>query len=68
MSGSTDETKGKIKEAAGDLTGNDDLKHEGKADKAGGKIKDAVDTVKDKLTGNDRTAPSWVRERQWATC
>ena len=53
MSGSTDETKGKIKEAGGDLTGNDDLKHEGKADKAGGKIKDAVDTVKDKLTGND---------------
>ena len=48
-----EEAKGKIKEAAGDLTGNDDLKHEGKADKAGGKIKDAVDTVKDKLTGND---------------
>ncbi len=50
---STDETKGKIKEAAGDLTGNDDLEREGKADKAGGKIKDAVDSVKDKLTGND---------------
>ena len=53
MSGSTDETKGKIKEAAGDLTGNDDLEREGKADKAGGKIKDAVDTVKDKITGKD---------------
>lgn len=50
---STDETKGKIKEAAGDLTGNDDLEREGKADKATGKIKDAVDTVKDKITGND---------------
>ena len=68
MAGSTDETKGKIKEAAGDLTGNDDLKHEGKADKAGGKIKDAVDTVKDKLTGNDEIGLAPVRERQRATC
>ena len=50
MAGEADETKGRIKEAAGDLTGNDDLKNEGKADKAGGKVKDVVDTVKDKLT------------------
>jgi uncharacterized protein YjbJ (UPF0337 family) len=49
----TDEAKGRIKEAAGDLTGDDDLKNEGKADKVGGKVKDAVDSVKDKLTGND---------------
>lgn len=53
MSGDTDKTKGKIKEAAGDLTGNDDLEREGKADKAGGKIKNAIDDVKDKITGND---------------
>jgi len=53
VAGETDEAKGRIKEAAGDLTGNDDLKREGKADKAGGKIKDAVDTVKDKITGKD---------------
>jgi uncharacterized protein YjbJ (UPF0337 family) len=53
MAGETDEAKGRIKEAAGDLTGNDDLKREGKADKAGGKVKDAVDTVKDKITGKD---------------
>ena len=49
----TDEAKGRIKEAAGDLTGDDDLKNEGKADKVGGKVKDAVDSVKDKLTGKD---------------
>jgi uncharacterized protein YjbJ (UPF0337 family) len=49
----TDEAKGRIKEAAGDLTGNDDLKNEGKADKAAGKVKDAVDSVKDKVTGKD---------------
>ena len=48
-----DEAKGRIKEAAGDLTDNDDLKTEGKADKIGGKVKDAVDSVKDKLTGKD---------------
>jgi uncharacterized protein YjbJ (UPF0337 family) len=53
MAGETDEAKGRIKEAAGDLTGNDDLKNEGKADKVGGKIKDAVATVKDKITGKD---------------
>lgn len=52
-----DETKGRVKEAAGDLTGNDKLKNEGKADRAGGKVKEkvegAVDSVKDKLTGKD---------------
>jgi uncharacterized protein YjbJ (UPF0337 family) len=53
MSGTADEAKGRIKEAAGDLTGDKDLKNEGKADKATGKIKDAVDDVKDKLTGKD---------------
>ena len=53
MAGETDEAKGRIKEAAGDLTGDRDLKNEGKADKVGGKVKDAVDTVKDKLTGKD---------------
>ena len=50
---STDEAKGRIKEAAGDLTDDDELKREGKADQVGGKVKDAVDTVKDKLTGKD---------------
>ena len=53
MSGKTDEAKGRIKEAVGDLTDDRDLKNEGKVDKASGKIKNAVDDVKDKLT-NDR--------------
>ena len=62
MDGTTDDLKGRAKEAAGDLTDNDDLKAEGKADRAGGKAKDVVenikdkaddviDTVKDKVTG-----------------
>ena len=44
-----DELKGRVKEAAGDLTDNDDLKREGKIDKGEGKVKDAVDSVGDKV-------------------
>jgi uncharacterized protein YjbJ (UPF0337 family) len=43
-----DEAKGRVKEAAGDLTGNEDLKNEGKVDRASGKVKDAVGGVADK--------------------
>lgn len=52
MSGEKDEAKGRVKEAAGALTGDKDLKREGKVDQAAGKAKDAVDSVKDKLTGD----------------
>ena len=51
--GAFEEIKGKAKEAVGDLTDNDDLKREGKIDQGAGKVKDAVDKVKDKLTGKD---------------
>jgi uncharacterized protein YjbJ (UPF0337 family) len=44
-----DDAKGRIKEAAGDLTGDRDLKNEGKVDQASGKIKEGVDKVKDAL-------------------
>jgi len=44
-----DDAKGRAKEAAGDLTDNDDLKREGKADRVEGKVKDAVDTARDKI-------------------
>jgi uncharacterized protein YjbJ (UPF0337 family) len=43
-----DEAKGRIEEAAGDLTGDEDLQREGKTDQAAGKAKDAVDSVSDK--------------------
>ena len=50
MSGTTDVVKGRIKEAAGALTGNDELREEGQADQVVGKTKQAVqkaaDTVK----------------------
>ena len=47
--GNVDDAKGKVKEAAGDLSGNDRLKGEGKLDQAAGKAKDAVDGARDKL-------------------
>lgn len=45
----TDDAKGRVKEAAGDLTGDKDLKREGKVDQAGGKVKDGVEKVTDKV-------------------
>ena len=42
MGGKTDVVKGRIKEAAGALTGNDELREEGKIDQAVGKTKQAV--------------------------
>jgi uncharacterized protein YjbJ (UPF0337 family) len=50
MSGKADRLKGKLKQAAGDLTDNEGLRRKGKIDEAGGNVKDAVDKVKDKLT------------------
>ncbi len=43
-----DEAKGRVKEAAGSLSGNDRLKREGKADRAASSAKDAVDKIADK--------------------
>jgi uncharacterized protein YjbJ (UPF0337 family) len=52
-SGRTDELKGRVKEAAGALTGDEELKQEGKTDQAVGKVKQqaekVIDKVKDKL-------------------
>jgi uncharacterized protein YjbJ (UPF0337 family) len=44
-----DEAKGRMKEAAGDLTGDKDLKNEGKVDKAAGSVKDKVGDMADKV-------------------
>ena len=54
--GAMDDAKGRVKEAAGDLTGDKDLKNEGKVDKASGAVKDkvgdAADAAKD-IVGKD---------------
>lgn len=57
-----DELKGRAKEAAGAVTGDEDLKQEGRAEQglaevrekvtdAADKVKQGIDAVKDKLTG-----------------
>ena len=48
-SGKSDVLKGRVKEAAGALTGNKKLKREGKADQAVGKIKQKVEKAIDKV-------------------
>jgi uncharacterized protein YjbJ (UPF0337 family) len=55
----TDDAKGRVKEAAGDLTGDEDLKEEGKTDQAAGKAKDVADSAKEKVD----QAIEGVRER-----
>ena len=47
--GTVDNAKGRVKEAAGDLTNDQSLKNEGKVDKATGKVKDAVGDTADKV-------------------
>ena len=60
MSGKSDQAKGRVKQAAGDLTGDEDLEREGERDEGAVKAKefigdakesleDAVDSVKKKL-------------------
>lgn len=44
-----DEAKGRVKEAAGALTDDDELKAEGKTDRLADKVKGAVDTAKEKV-------------------
>ena len=54
--GDLDTAKGRVKQAAGDLAGDDDLKREGKVDEAAGSVKEkvgeAADKVKDVLHRN----------------
>ncbi len=58
MPENVDDAKGRVKEAAGDLTGDDSLKNEGKVDRASGKVKDkvgdAAGKVKDAIRGADK--------------
>jgi uncharacterized protein YjbJ (UPF0337 family) len=54
--GKLDEAKGRLKEAGGDLTGDSELKNEGKVDRATGTVKDTVDDAADKakdIVGKD---------------
>ena len=56
MDAKMDEAKGRMKEAAGDLTDDDKLKREGKADRMGATVKEkageVVDKAKDVINGD----------------
>jgi uncharacterized protein YjbJ (UPF0337 family) len=47
--GKFDQMKGRAKEAAGDLTNDDDLRREGKVDRASGTLKEKLDRMTDKV-------------------
>jgi len=47
--GTSDDLKGRVKEAGGDLTGDRSLKNEGKVDRATGTVKDKVGDAADKV-------------------
>lgn len=61
MAGKRDKAKGRVRQAAGDLTGDDEMRREGQADEASGDLKDLIDKAADKLSetvdkvrGNDK--------------
>ena len=51
-SGKTDEAKGRAEKAVGEVTGDQEMKNRGTADKASGKTKQAIDDVKDAVKGD----------------
>ena len=46
--GTADEVKGRVKEAAGALAGNEELKREGRIDQLVGKVKQMINQLVDK--------------------
>ncbi|MFN8022741.1 MAG: CsbD family protein [Acidimicrobiales bacterium] len=59
-----DQAKGRIKQAAGDLAGDDQLKREGKADEFAGKAKDGLDKAADKLRDVVDSAKEKLQDRR----
>jgi uncharacterized protein YjbJ (UPF0337 family) len=51
-----DKAKGRVKQAAGALSGDRHLKHEGRVEEAKGSVKNAGDKVADTLTGRNRNS------------
>ncbi len=51
MAGEKDKAKGSVKEGVGEMTGDERMRDEGKADKAKGSAKDAAHHVKEGAKG-----------------
>jgi len=49
MGAKSDQVKGQVKDAAGSLTGDQDLESEGRADRRAGEAKEKVDHAKGKI-------------------
>jgi uncharacterized protein YjbJ (UPF0337 family) len=49
LKGKIDQVKGRAKQAAGDITGNERLREEGAADEAGGKVQDTFGKARRKV-------------------
>lgn len=49
MSGETDQIKGRVKQAAGEITDDEKLEREGERDEFAGKVKDKVDGAKERV-------------------
>ena len=49
IKGAAEQAKGKVKEQAGKLTGDEKLQSEGKVDKAAGKVQNTVGGLKDSM-------------------
>lgn len=50
MGSKFDEAKGRMKEAAGDVADDDEMRREGRADQAGADVKDKIESAKDKAS------------------
>ncbi len=46
-----DQAEGRLKQAAGDLIGDDDLQREGEIDETKGDVKEAIDNASEKVKG-----------------
>jgi uncharacterized protein YjbJ (UPF0337 family) len=56
-----DKTKGKIKQAVGDLTGNKKLHREGEMDELEGKVEGVIDDAKDTVKGAKKSIKDAVK-------
>jgi uncharacterized protein YjbJ (UPF0337 family) len=63
MGSKTDKIKGRIKEAVGALTDNDDLKREGQRDQAVGEVKEAAESAAQRVSNNVEQVADKVKDK-----
>jgi uncharacterized protein YjbJ (UPF0337 family) len=63
MSEQTDKISGRAKQAAGDLTDDDDLRREGEVEERSGKVKESLRSAKDKVEEKVDQAKEAVEDR-----